>query len=105
VDPRDDAAGMTAIAQQVPTQVLFPTREVEPFHRHGGSLRMSEALRLCISRKSLYAMRDAGVPDLVTRGFYRLAALEPRHTPTSSPAFRACHEVSCASSRRSCSTS
>lgn len=56
-------------------------REVELFHRHGGSLRMSEALRLGISRKRLYAMRAAGVLDLVTRGFYRLASLEPLAHP------------------------
>jgi hypothetical protein len=36
-------------------------REVELFRRHGGGLRMSEALRLGINRKTLYAMRDAGI--------------------------------------------
>jgi predicted transcriptional regulator of viral defense system len=38
---------------------------------------MSDALRLSIHRKTLYAMRDAGVVTRVTRGFYRLASLEP----------------------------
>lgn len=56
-------------------------REVELFRQHGGSLRMSEALRLGINRKTLYAMRDAGVVERVTRGLYRLASLEPLAHP------------------------
>jgi predicted transcriptional regulator of viral defense system len=42
---------------------------------------MSEALRLGINRKTLYAMRDAGVVDLVARGLFRLASLEPLAHP------------------------
>jgi predicted transcriptional regulator of viral defense system len=42
---------------------------------------MSEALRLGINRKALYAMRDAGVVEPVTRGLYRLASLEPLAHP------------------------
>lgn len=38
---------------------------------------MSEALRLGINRKTLYAMRDAGVIEPVSRGLYRLASLAP----------------------------
>ena len=56
-------------------------REVELFRRHGGSLRMSEALRLGVNRKTLYAMRDAGIVEAVTRGLYRLASLEPLAHP------------------------
>jgi len=56
-------------------------REVELFRRHGGGLRMSEALRLGINRKTLYAMRDAGIVEAVTRGLYRLASLEPLAHP------------------------
>lgn len=56
-------------------------REVELFRRHDGGLRMSEALRLGINRKTLYAMRDAGVLEPVTRGLYRLASLEPLAHP------------------------
>lgn len=56
-------------------------REVEVFRRHGGSLRMSEALRLGISRKTLYAMRDAGVIVPLSRGFFRLASLDPLGSP------------------------
>jgi predicted transcriptional regulator of viral defense system len=56
-------------------------REVELFRQHGGGLRMSEALWLGISRKALYAMRDTGVIEPVTRGLYRLASLEPLANP------------------------
>jgi predicted transcriptional regulator of viral defense system len=56
-------------------------REVELFRRHGGSLRMSEALRLGINRKRLYSMRDAGVLETITRGLYRLASLDPLAHP------------------------
>ena len=42
---------------------------------------MSEALRLGIGRKALYAMRDAGVIETVSRGTYRLASLAPLANP------------------------
>jgi len=42
---------------------------------------MSEALRLGINRKTLYAMRDSRVIEAVTRGLYRLASLEPLAHP------------------------
>lgn len=56
-------------------------REIALFRRHGGGLRMSEALRIGVNRKTLYAMRDAGVIETVTRGLYRLASLEPLAHP------------------------
>ena len=56
-------------------------REVELFRQHGGGLRMAEALRLGLNRKTLYAMRDAGVVVPVSRGVYRLASLEPLAYP------------------------
>ncbi len=55
--------------------------EVKLFRQHRGGLRMSEALRLGINRKTLYAMRDAGVVEAVTRGLYRLASLGPLAHP------------------------
>jgi predicted transcriptional regulator of viral defense system len=55
-------------------------REVELFREHG-ALRMSEVLRLGISRKSLYAMRDAGIIQSLSRGIFRLASLEPLGNP------------------------
>lgn len=42
---------------------------------------MSRALRLGISRRTLYAMRDAGVVESISRGLYRLTSLEPLAYP------------------------
>jgi hypothetical protein len=42
---------------------------------------MSEVLRLGISRKCLYAMRDAGIIQSLSRGIFRLASLEPLGNP------------------------
>ena len=56
-------------------------RAVELFRQHGGALRMSEALRLGIHRKTLYAMRDAGIIEPLARGLFRLASLEPLGHP------------------------
>jgi predicted transcriptional regulator of viral defense system len=52
-------------------------RELDTFLQNSGGLRMSEALQLGISRKALYAMRDAGLLEQFSRGAYRLASLEP----------------------------
>lgn len=71
-------------------------REVELFRQHGGGLRMAEALRLGISRKTLYAMRDAGVIEALSRGVYRLASLGPlAHPDLVTVAKRAPHGVLC----------
>lgn len=64
-----------------PAMGLQFKQQVDLFRKHGGSLRMSDALRLGISRKALYAMRDAGILRLLTRGTYRLASLKPLAQP------------------------
>lgn len=51
------------------------------FRRHGGQLRMSEALAYGISRYSLYMLRDRGIVEPVSRGVYRLAELPPIDNP------------------------
>lgn len=56
-------------------------REVRMFRKHGGALRMSTAVALGISRKTLYAMRDAEVVEPLTRGLFRLASLAPLGAP------------------------
>jgi predicted transcriptional regulator of viral defense system len=56
-------------------------REVALLRKHGGGLRMAEVLRLGIHRRTLYAMRDAGVVEAVSRGVYRLASLDPLAHP------------------------
>lgn len=47
------------------------------FRQHSGTLRTSEALRLGIHPRTLYAMRDAGMLEQLSRGLYRLAELPP----------------------------
>ncbi len=56
-------------------------RAVQLFRQNRGGLRMSEALRLGINRKILYALRDDGIIESVARGTYRLASLEPLAHP------------------------
>jgi predicted transcriptional regulator of viral defense system len=51
------------------------------FRKHGGVLRMADALRAGIHRRTLYAMRDAGQLETLARGLYRLADAEPPSQP------------------------
>lgn len=51
------------------------------FREHGGQLRMSEALDYGITPYMLYALRDRGVVEPVSRGIYRLAELPPLSNP------------------------
>ena len=53
----------------------------EIFRRYGGQLRMSEALACGITRYTLYALRDRGVVEQITRGVYRLRELPPLSNP------------------------
>lgn len=54
---------------------------VKIFRSNAGILRMSEAMQSGISRKTLYAMRDEGVLEQLSRGVYRLAALPGLEAP------------------------
>ena len=47
------------------------------FRGHCGLLRTSEALRLGIHPRTLYAMRNAGTLEQLSRGLYRLAEFPP----------------------------
>jgi predicted transcriptional regulator of viral defense system len=51
------------------------------FREHGGILRTGEALRLGIHPRTLYALRDAGALQQLSRGLYRLAELPPLSHP------------------------
>jgi predicted transcriptional regulator of viral defense system len=51
------------------------------FRKHGGMMRMAEAVRAGIHRTTLYAMRDAGVIEQLSRGLYRLASAPPLANP------------------------
>jgi predicted transcriptional regulator of viral defense system len=56
-------------------------RAVIVFKKHGGILRTAQALREGIHPSTLYAMRDDGVLEIISRGVYRLAASEPLGNP------------------------
>lgn len=51
------------------------------FRERGGILRMSEAIQVGVSRRTLYAMRDGGVLEVLSRGVYRLASLPGLEQP------------------------
>jgi predicted transcriptional regulator of viral defense system len=56
-------------------------KAIELFREQGGTLRTSEALRLGIHPRTLYALRDAGVLEQLSRGLYRLAEMPPLDHP------------------------
>jgi predicted transcriptional regulator of viral defense system len=56
-------------------------RAVGIFKKHGGILRTSQALRAGIHPGTLYAMRDSGALEAISRGVYRLANSPPLGNP------------------------
>lgn len=54
---------------------------VEIFRQNKGVLRTSQALALGIHPRILYAMRDSGLLERLSRGLYRLAELPPLSNP------------------------
>ena len=56
-------------------------RAVAIFKKHGGILRTAQALRAGIHPSTLYAMRDSGTLEVVSRGAYRLAGGAPLGNP------------------------
>ena len=53
----------------------------DAFRRAGGVLRTAQALRAGVHPRDLYALRDAGALEQVSRGVYRLADLAPFAEP------------------------
>ncbi|MBC2734839.1 MAG: transcriptional regulator [Desulfobacteraceae bacterium] len=56
-------------------------RAVAIFRKHGGILRTAKALHAGIHPSTLYAMRDVGSLEVVSRGVYRLTGTEPLGNP------------------------
>jgi predicted transcriptional regulator of viral defense system len=56
-------------------------RPEDIFRKHGGQLRMSEAIKYGITRYMLYSLRDKGIIEQVSRGIYRLVELPPISNP------------------------
>jgi len=71
-------------------------RAVAIFRAHGGILRTGDALRAGIHPATLYAMRDDGTLERVSRGVYRLADRPPLGNPDLvTVALRVPHGVVC----------
>lgn len=51
------------------------------FRTRGGMMRMAEAVRAGVHRRTLYALRDAGVLEQLGRGLYRLSDAPPLAHP------------------------
>ncbi len=56
-------------------------RAAEIFGKHGGVLRAGQGIRAGIHPGTLYAMRDSGLLETVSRGVYRLADGSPMGSP------------------------
>jgi len=56
-------------------------RAVADFKKHGGILRTAQALHEGIHPATLYALRDSGVLEVISRGVYRLADSSPLGNP------------------------
>lgn len=67
--------------QQVNDQSTRFDRALAEFNKHGGILRTAQALRVGIHPSTLYAMRDDGRLEVVSRGVYRLADSDPLGNP------------------------
>ena len=57
------------------------TRAAIIFENNGGILRTAQALRAGIHPKTLYAMRDSGVLEMISRGVFRLSDSPPLSNP------------------------
>jgi len=55
------------------------------FQKHSGMLRTSNAIRLGVHPRTLYALRDAGEIEAVGRGLYRLSTSPPLTSPDLIP--------------------
>jgi predicted transcriptional regulator of viral defense system len=63
------------------TQPVSVAKALAAFRRKGGLLRMSEAVRAGVHRRTLYAMLEAGQVERLSRGLYRLADAPPLGEP------------------------
>ena len=57
------------------------TKAVTIFKYHGGILRTAQALKSGIHPETLYAMRDSGMLEMISRGVFRLSDSPPLNNP------------------------
>jgi predicted transcriptional regulator of viral defense system len=67
--------------KQPPSQSQAFHRAEELFRQHDGMMRTQEALHAGIHPRTLYALRDAGVLEPLSRGIYRLREAGPLGNP------------------------
>jgi predicted transcriptional regulator of viral defense system len=71
-------------------------RAAKIFKQHGGILRTSQALQAGIHPETLYAMRDSGQLEVISRGVFRLSDIPPLGNPDLvTVATRISHSVIC----------
>jgi predicted transcriptional regulator of viral defense system len=56
-------------------------KQLRIFNTHGGMLRTAQALRLGIHPRDIYAMRNSGELEQISRGLYRVGAMTPLANP------------------------
>jgi predicted transcriptional regulator of viral defense system len=56
-------------------------RPISIFRKHDGILRTGEAITAGIHPRTLYAMRDEGIVEALSRGVYRLSEMQPLGDP------------------------
>lgn len=64
-----------------PAEATVNDRAVSVFRNHGGMLRMSEAVKAGVHRRTLTALCEEGVLEKLGRGLYRLADATPLSNP------------------------
>jgi len=69
----------------MPTADTALTKARHLFTGHGGMLRTSNAIRLGVHPRTLYALRDSGEIEPVGRGLYRLSTSPPLTSPDLVP--------------------
>ncbi len=58
---------------------------IAAFKKAGGILTMSEAMKVGIHRRELYALRDSGDLEVISRGLYRLTDMPDLSLPDFVP--------------------
>ena len=69
------------VLSRMPVRSAIIEQAREVFAAHKGMLRTSEALRLGVHPRTLYALRDSGDLEQVERGLYRLSEHPPLVNP------------------------
>ena len=59
---------------------MFKKAKAE-FKKHGGILHTSHAMQYGVHPSTLYAMRDSGILEIISRGVYRLSNSSPLSNP------------------------